>query len=81
MGDEDEEYAERAGAGASAGAGMAGNGGNGVNGMTSGMGGLMLPRQDGGGGTIVDCAECGCADFTQNVFKGKGMCSTCYHQH
>ncbi|KAI9632053.1 uncharacterized protein MKK02DRAFT_21407 [Dioszegia hungarica] len=48
MGDEDEEYAERAGA---------------------------------GGGTIVDCAECGCADFTQNVFKGKGMCSTCYHQH
>ena len=27
------------------------------------------------------CAACGCEDFTQNVFKAKGMCSTCYHLH
>ena len=25
--------------------------------------------------------SCGCDDFTQNVFKAKGMCSTCYHLH
>lgn len=27
------------------------------------------------------CGQCGCGDFTQNVFKAKGLCSTCYHQH
>lgn len=28
-----------------------------------------------------DCPICGCNDFTQNVFKGAGTCSTCFHQH
>jgi len=27
------------------------------------------------------CSACSCDDFTQNVFKAKGMCSSCYHQH
>ncbi len=28
-----------------------------------------------------DCGLCDCRDFTQNVFKPKGTCSTCFHQH
>jgi len=30
---------------------------------------------------MEDCGICGCDDFTQNSFKPKGTCSTCFHSH
>ena len=30
---------------------------------------------------MEDCGVCGCDDFTQNSFKPKGTCSTCFHSH
>lgn len=33
------------------------------------------------GGSHEACGKCGCGEFTQNVLKAKGMCSTCYHRH
>ncbi|WVR06357.1 hypothetical protein IAU60_003388 [Kwoniella sp. DSM 27419] len=50
------------------------------NGLSHGLGSLHLAQ----GGESVDaeiCGVCGCGDFTQNVFKPQGVCSTCYHQH
>ncbi|KAL7423091.1 hypothetical protein Q5752_002390 [Cryptotrichosporon argae] len=51
----------------------------GVGGMSSGLGQLHLGA--GAGSRVGQCAACGCDDFTQNVFKAKGVCSTCFHQH
>ena len=47
--------------------------------LSHGLGGAHL-RQEGNGG-VAACGVCGCVDFTQNVFKAKGTCSTCFHQH
>jgi hypothetical protein len=59
-----------------------GEGANGNRGLTSGLGAVHLGQQGAGlSAEVRGCGTCGCEDFTQNVFKGKGMCSTCYHQH
>lgn len=52
-------------------------------GMTRAMSGLQLPSQVDRGAEAGEpaCGTCGCDDFTQNLFKGKGSCSTCYHAH
>jgi endophilin-A len=58
--------------------------GNGFGGMSSGLGNIRLGRPVGGASATAnapDCGVCGCEDFTQNVFKPKGTCSTCFHQH
>ena len=47
-------------------------------GLANGLGDLHLR---GNGETANDCGMCGCRDFTQNVFKSKGTCSTCFHPH
>lgn len=49
-------------------------------GLAHGLGGMHL-GSSGSTSSAADCGVCGCADFTQNVFKPKGSCSTCYHQH
>lgn len=50
-------------------------------GLASGLGNMHLGRGGGGSGDAPDCGTCGCEDFTQNVFKSPGICSTCFHQH
>ncbi|KAK8858604.1 hypothetical protein IAR55_002833 [Kwoniella newhampshirensis] len=51
----------------------------GQSGLSHGLGGLRLGN--GGGMSMGTCGICGCQDFTQNVFKSKGTCSTCFHAH
>ena len=51
-----------------------------VHGLGNGLGGLHL-GQGAGEDAAVNCRACSCEDFTQNVFKPKGTCSTCFHQH
>jgi hypothetical protein len=29
---------------------------------------------------MVDCQQCGCDDFSVNLFK-KGQCNNCFHKH
>ncbi|WVQ83084.1 hypothetical protein IAT38_005222 [Cryptococcus sp. DSM 104549] len=53
----------------------------GPGGLSHGLGGMHIGEQNGGGVKAGRCASCGCEDFTQNVFKAKGTCSTCFHQH
>lgn len=52
-------------------------------GLSSGLGAMHLNRngQDTEVLAAKDCDLCECRDFTQNVFKPKGTCSTCFHQH
>ncbi|WVQ96653.1 hypothetical protein IAU59_003759 [Kwoniella sp. CBS 9459] len=59
--------------------------GGGGNGLSHGLGAVHLQGSAGsgpGGQTAsTTCGVCGCRDFTQNVFKSKGTCSTCFHAH
>jgi hypothetical protein len=48
-------------------------------GQGNGLGAMHMGRAD--VGFIEDCGVCGCDDFTQNSFKAKGTCSTCFHSH
>jgi endophilin-A len=51
-------------------------------GRGNGLGAMHLGGGGGGGGVDMgDCGVCGCDDFTQNAFKAKGTCSTCFHSH
>ena len=50
-------------------------------GMSSGLGAMHLAQPGGAKVAAGPCAACGCGDFTQNVFKAKGVCSTCFHSH
>ena len=52
-----------------------------VGGLNHGLGGVHINQAPGGREDVRECAACGCQDFTQNVFKPKGTCSTCFHQH
>lgn len=45
----------------------------------NGLGAMHLNRDTDIG--MADCRVCGCDDFTQNSFKPKGTCSTCFHSH
>ncbi|GMK53954.1 hypothetical protein CspeluHIS016_0105400 [Cutaneotrichosporon spelunceum] len=47
--------------------------------LSHGLGAMHLRARD--NGRTRDCAACGCADFTQNVFKSNGVCATCFHTH
>lgn len=51
-----------------------------VHSLGNGLGDLHLD-QGAGGAPAAQCKDCRCEDFTQNVFKPKGTCSTCFHQH
>ncbi|WVW84639.1 hypothetical protein I302_106673 [Kwoniella bestiolae CBS 10118] len=53
------------------------------NGLSHGLGSMHLAQPVGGGNSAGagQCGICGCEDFTQNVFKSKGTCSTCFHAH
>lgn len=53
-----------------------GGGGGGGNG--NGLGAMHMRNEV---GEMDDCGVCGCDDFTQNSFKPRGTCSTCFHQH
>lgn len=44
----------------------------------NGLGAMHLGREM---VEMEDCGVCGCDDFTQNSFKAKGTCSTCFHSH
>ncbi|WWC70729.1 uncharacterized protein I206_104680 [Kwoniella pini CBS 10737] len=48
--------------------------------LSSGLSSMHL-SQSAGGVNTGQCGICGCHDFTQNVFKSKGVCSTCFHEH
>nr|XP_018262413.1 uncharacterized protein I303_05430 [Kwoniella dejecticola CBS 10117]OBR84571.1 hypothetical protein I303_05430 [Kwoniella dejecticola CBS 10117] len=48
--------------------------------LSSGLSSMHL-SQAAGGTKAGQCGTCGCEDFTQNVFKSKGTCSTCFHAH
>lgn len=50
----------------------------GPSGLSHGLAGVQLQEDT---SSQASCRVCSCDDFTQNVFKAKGMCSTCYHQH
>ncbi|WWC96074.1 hypothetical protein V866_002941 [Kwoniella sp. B9012] len=41
----------------------------------------ISPQASHGEVNAGQCGICGCEDFTQNVFKSKGTCSTCFHAH
>jgi endophilin-A len=45
----------------------------------NGLGDIHLNRDN--ERMAADCGICGCDDFTQNSFKAKGTCSTCFHSH
>jgi endophilin-A len=49
------------------------------NGNGNGLGAMHLGREV--GEVMEDCGVCGCDDFTQNSFKAKGTCLTCFHTH
>ncbi|RXK38529.1 hypothetical protein M231_04161 [Tremella mesenterica] len=75
-GSEDEEYLSTVGSGTGAGTAAPVM----TRGLSHGLSSMHLAnqKQDVSMGT---CATCGCDEFTQNVFKAKGTCSTCFHQH
>ncbi|WVF69151.1 hypothetical protein IAT40_003926 [Kwoniella sp. CBS 6097] len=53
-------------------------------GLSHGLGAMHLQGSGAGSGNntaSATCGVCGCRDFTQNVFKSKGTCSTCFHAH
>jgi len=52
----------------------------GMAGLGTGLGNMHLGRGR-NAASMGDCSQCGCEDFTQNVFKSPGVCSTCFHQH
>jgi endophilin-A len=72
-GSDDEEYLEAHGHGH----GTVPAPGNGI-GNGNGLGAMHLGREV---VEMEDCGICGCDDFTQNSFKAKGTCSTCFHSH
>ncbi|BEI83042.1 hypothetical protein CcaverHIS002_0309100 [Cutaneotrichosporon cavernicola] len=47
--------------------------------LSHGLGAMHI--RQGGNGRARACGVCGCADFTQNVFKANGVCATCFHTH
>ncbi|WWC88701.1 uncharacterized protein L201_003614 [Kwoniella dendrophila CBS 6074] len=51
------------------------------NGLAHGLSSMHLAQQAGSNVNSGQCNTCGCQDFTQNVFKSKGTCSTCFHAH
>ncbi|WRT67809.1 uncharacterized protein IL334_004783 [Kwoniella shivajii] len=54
------------------------------NGISHGLSSMHLAKQASASGDESihgQCGICGCEDFTQNVFKSKGTCSTCFHPH
>ena len=53
----------------------------GTTGLGTGLGNMHLGRSGGNAASVGQCSQCGCGDFTQNVFKAQGICSTCFHQH
>ncbi|OCF33509.1 hypothetical protein I316_04930 [Kwoniella heveanensis BCC8398] len=56
----------------------------GDSGLSHGLGAMHLQGSGGAGASqtaSTTCGQCGCRDFTQNVFKSKGTCSTCFHAH
>ncbi len=79
---EDEEVMS---VGSGDGSGPGGGTSSGPRGLTHGLGNLHLASGSGGASdmttTSISCGTCGCDDFTQNVFKPKGTCSTCFHLH